>query len=440
MKNIITIIIITLTANVAIAQETLPITLEKVMELCGANNLTIKEYNERQSLAAAYTSKTNEWWIPNIDIGVSTHTLDGAVMNSNGKFFLDVERDNLLLGVGLNANWNIAQGIYGRKAAKQDQKAIAYKSQVEKNKVLLSAINTYYDLVVAQSDLRSYNSIVSQADQIVEQIEIQVAAGLRYESELLLAKSNRNHLKIEMLNAKKLYTLASERLRKKLNIEQHIKLINIDTILVPLEYNAENTVDIDNAYNSRPEFKMNEYELSALQNRKKVHTIGLMMPELNIGYRSYRYGRLAENVIPVNSSITNTNNLYTNQDINASMMWKIPLGALIYNGDNRKYNSLIRLKQIEAEKCKAQINNEVASSLTQLELGKEQIKIAKESLELTTTALSQSIERQKIGTAKPFEVFQAQEFYIKAQIDYTKSISEYNKSQYALKVAMGEKL
>jgi len=73
-------------------------------------------------------------------------------------------------------------------------------------------------------------------------------------------------------------------------------------------------------------------------------------------------------------------------------------------------------------------------------LVKEQIEIAKEALDFTTEALNQSIERQKIGTAKPFEVFQAQQFFLQAQLDYLKAVSAYNKAQYALKVAEGENL
>jgi len=59
-------------------------------------------------------------------------------------------------------------------------------------------------------------------------------------------------------------------------------------------------------------------------------------------------------------------------------------------------------------------------------------------LELTTEALNQSIERQKLGTVKPFEVFQAQQFFLQAQIDYLKAVSGYNKAQFTLKVAKGE--
>ena len=52
----------------------------------------------------------------------------------------------------------------------------------------------------------------------------------------------------------------------------------------------------------------------------------------------------------------------------------------------------------------------------------------------------QSIDRQKLGTAKPFEVFQTQEFYLQARIDYPNAVISYNKAQFLLKDANGQNL
>ena len=60
------------------AQDTIPINLEKILELGGADNLTIKEYKERQELSLAELTKAKEWWLPEIYAGVQTHKLRGA--------------------------------------------------------------------------------------------------------------------------------------------------------------------------------------------------------------------------------------------------------------------------------------------------------------------------------------------------------------------------
>ncbi len=66
--------------------------------------------------------------------------------------------------------------------------------------------------------------------------------------------------------------------------------------------------------------------------------------------------------------------------------------------------------------------------------------IAKQALQSATEGLNQSIGRQKLGTAKPFEVFQSQQFYLQAQVDYINALTNYNKAQYALYVATGNNL
>jgi len=427
--------------NQLAAQDTIPINLEKVLELGGADNLTIKEYKERQELSLAELTKAKEWWLPEIYVGAQTHQLWGVAMNADGRFFLDVNRQNLWGGLGLNVNWDFADGIYNAKSANLRNQASQFLSQAERNQQLLKMINAYYELMTAQLNYSAYQNLVSQSDSIVQQMQFQVEGGLLYQSELLLAKSNKNHLQVEMLNAKKAYNNASAELKKLLNIEQNIKLLSADESLLPLDFTAELEAVEDSVYLNRPEIKANELQFQALEMERKKYTTGLLIPQLNVGtYGSY-FGRINGNVSPMfPAQYPETQQLYPTSALNVSLMWKIPLGALTYQGDKKTFDSKMRLNEIEAEQFKVQINEEIANAKSDLQVGKEQIETAKEALDFTTEALNQSIERQKIGTAKPFEVFQAQQFFLQAQLDYLKAVSAYNKAQYALKVAKGENL
>lgn len=420
------------------AQETLPINLQTVLEMGGANNLTIKEFQAKQELAEANLSKSKEWWLPNVYAGIRTFQLWGAAMNADGRFFLDVNANNLWSGLGLNANWNFADGIYKTKASKLNVQASYYETQAERNQALLAIIKAYYDLQTAQMKLVAYKNLVAQADTITQQIAIQVEAGLRYQSEFLLSKSNQSHLKIEMLNAQSEYNQKSAELVRLLNLESKVKLVSIDNVLIPLDFQEELLTINDSIYQNRPEIKSIDFTIQSLRMERKTTTTGLLIPQLSIGtYGSY-FGGLTGQVTPMFPNLyPETNQLYPTGMLNASLTWNIPLGRLVYGGDLKQYNSRIKIQEVRAEQFKAQINEEIANAQQQLSIGKEQIEIAKEALELTSEALNQSIERQKLGTVKPFEVFQAQQFFLQAQIDYLKAISEYNKAQFALKVAKG---
>jgi hypothetical protein len=50
------------------------------------------------------------------------------------------------------------------------------------------------------------------------------------------------------------------------------------------------------------------------------------------------------------------------------------------------------------------------------------------------------VQRQQLGTAQAFEVFQAQEFYLRARLDFLKSVADFNKAQYRFYVGAGNNL
>jgi outer membrane protein TolC len=408
-----------------LAQQPYAVNLETVLKLAGANNLTIKEYQLKYQQALAEQRKTNEWWLPNIYAGVTTHYLNGAAMNTDGKIFSDVNRNNFWEGLGISAEVDFSKGIYSLLAAKQKSQAANYFSTAEKNKAVLNAVQTYFDLQVEQLKYFFLRSLANQADTVSQQIKIKVDGGLMYQSEYLLSQSNFQHLKIFMLQSKVEWQKKSALLANLLNLEKSISLVNSDTSLIPLSLNVQPADST--GFERRPEFLGLNSELQSFKTFRKTANQGLLMPKLNVGFDNGAFGAY-------------TSPLYNTYQFNASLLWNLPLGRLTYNGDLKKYNTQILVQQNEIKQFKNQYQQETSEATSQLQIAEEQMSIAKLALQLSTEALNQSIERQKLGTAKAFEVFQAQQFLLQAQVDYLKSVSEYNKAQFALKVAKGEML
>lgn len=443
IRSLVMILFIALFSSTAQSQEetVLSINLEEVLKMAGANNLTIQEYQIRQSVASAELDQAKEWWLPSVYGGFQTHQLNGAAMNSNGAYFLDVQRNSLWVGLGAAVNLDFATGIHTKRASEYQLQATSLLTEVQKNKVIIQSIDAYYDLVTAQSNFSAYQVLVDQSDTIIAQIEIKVLAGILFESQLLLAKSNKNHLRVEMLNAELDFNKASSRLQLLLNIQPGVKLVNGEEALLPLDFSIELIDPADSSFKNRPEIQANELEILALREKLLIETKGLWAPELSIGANGSYFGRLYGQVTPADPlSFPNPSQLYPTASFNTSLIWDIPLGSWTHKGNKKKYLGMIQLKELEAMQFKAKINDEVRLATLQIQSGQIQIEIAKEGLELTTLALSQSMARQTQRTSKPFEVFQAQQFYLQAQIDYLKAVSEYNKAQYSLKVARREVL
>jgi outer membrane protein TolC len=410
----------TFTSN---AQQSFPVNLETVLKLAGANNLTVQEYQLKYQQVLAEQSKANEWWLPNIYAGATTHYLNGAAMNTDGKIFTDVKQNNLWAGLGIAAEIDFSKGFYQSLAAKQKSQAANYFSTAEKNKAILNAVQTYFDLQTEQLKYFLLQQLVNQADTLSQQIKIKVDAGLLYQSDYLLSQSNFNHLKISILQTKVGWQKKSAELTNLLNLENNVGLVSADTSLIPLSITVQPTDTT--GFEKRPEFLGLNSELQSFQTLRKTANLGLLMPKLRVGFDNGAFGAY-------------TTPLYNTYQFNASLLWNLPLGRLTYKGDLKKFDVQILIQQNEIEQFKNQYQQEISIATSQLQIAEEQMTVAKQALQSSTEALNQSIERQKIGTAKAFEVFQAQQFFLQAQVDYLTSVSEYNKAQFALKVAKGE--
>src|SRR3990172_6067390 len=239
------------------------VNLETVLKLAGANNLTIQEYQLKYQQALAEQSKAKEWWLPNIYFGSSTHYLNGAAMNTDGEIFTDIKRNNLWTGLGIGAEVDFSKGFYSSLAAKQKAEAMNYQSTAEKNKMILQAVQGYFDLQAEQLKYFFLQQLVGQSDTLSQQIKIKVDAGLLYQSDYLLSQSNYNHLKISMLQTKIEWQKKSAELVNLLNLENNISLVSADTSLMPLKLIAQknDTANSENGFEKLAEYLVLNSEL-----------------------------------------------------------------------------------------------------------------------------------------------------------------------------------
>lgn len=407
----------------------IPINLPTILKLAGANNLTIKQYELQYELSLAQVDKAKEWFLPKIVIGPTMHYLNGAAMQTNGSVLKDVTQRELWFGGGIAGTLDFNSGIYYVMAKKQQSAAVKFEGQAQRNNVILEAITNYYDLMVAQFNYAQLLNLLDQSDTLTQQIKVQVDAGIRYQSEYLLAQSNYNHIKIELTEAQVQMRKKSDALLNILNIDTNALLISSDTGMAPLSIasGAADTGLMSQYAQNRPEYKSMQAELNSIQAEKKTTTIGLLLPKIVVGTPDALLGTFGEPY-------------YNQYTFDAGLLWNIPIGRIIYKGELKTYNAEINIQQNTMQQFGNDVQQEVADARAQIALSATQINFSKQSLEQANKALTQSIEREKLGTVLPFEVFQTEQFYVQAEDDYLKAVSDYNKAQYQLYVAMGNNL
>ncbi|MDH3649938.1 MAG: TolC family protein, partial [Saprospiraceae bacterium] len=403
MKGLVVILLI-LAAGVTIAQEALPINIETALKLGGADNLTIREHRQQMELAVADLAKAREWWLPELYAGIQTHQLWGAAMNTDGRFGLDLNRDNLWMGLGLDLTWDFADGIYQTKASKYQLEAARHENQADRNQALLEIIDVYYLFASAQWSFQAYQELVAVADTITQQLKIQVDAGLRYHSEWLLANSNLRHMQVQMLNAKAVLGKSRAALMRLLHLSPDVILVSLDSVITPLQLldpDTETTASImeDSVWTRRPEYLSRQFILKAFEVRKKTVNEGLLIPELRLStYGSY-FGALKGQVTPLQiEQHPETQQLYSTAALNIGLMWQVPLGRLTYGGSVKQHDAKIQLQKTSLLQVKAEINEEVAAAREDVSTLRDQVGIAQEGSQFAAEALSQSIERQGLGT------------------------------------------
>ena len=420
-------------------QEISTISIESSLKIAGANNLTISKLNLNKTVLEADLLISKGWWIPEIFAGIQTRQLQGAAMNGNGSFFTDVNQQNLWNGVGIDALWNIGEGIYKTKASELKLEANTYKTTAEKNIVLLDVADTYYQLLIGFLKANAYHQLHAVADNISQQLALQVGVGLAYESELLLAQSNVHHLKIQELNQQKYYYKKSAQLSRLLNLNPFNNLIPIDTILKPIELvNIDSLENLDSLGNNRAEIQEAKLLLKAISAEKLTTTKAFFIPNVRLNSFGSLYGGLLGPVSLMPSSPgSEIKQLYPTTSLNFSLQWKIPIEKLIYNGPTKKMEASEQIKELEIKEIKAAINQDIVTAKQNILINKQQTELANKAYLQSKEAFNQCAKRQELGTIRPFELLQAQEIFIQSKLDYIEAIANFNTAQYAFQVATG---
>ncbi|MFT6808313.1 MAG: outer membrane protein TolC [Saprospiraceae bacterium] len=433
--------------NIIIGQDILPINLETALELGGANNLTIQKSIATRALADASVVKSKEWWVPELYGGIQTHQLSGAAMNSDGRYALGIDRNSLWMGLGLDLSWDLEDGIYKTKIAKLQQEAVTHKTQAIRNKSLLSIIESYYNLTESQLMMHAYEQLIDQAGTLASQLEIQTQAGLQYQSDYLLAKSNVNHLRVQMLQAKGEYQEHSAGLIQLLNLEDAHELVATDTILLPIELmnnQAEQMVngeDLATVYTARPELQEEFSLLESLKLERKAEAVGFVLPKFSLNAYISSFGGLSGPVVPLEAiAFPDPQQLYGTQTLNMSLMWKIPIARFTSKGGLKEYDAQLNHRVSSIELQKSHIRQEIKLAQNALGVARHQVDLSREGSQYAQEALNQGIARQDLGTGRPYEILQAQEIYINSRLDYIRAIMNYNMAQYKLYVASGNNL
>jgi len=391
------------------AQDTLVLSHNDLVQMTLSQNLEIQSNELRFKLAKASFYKSIGKALPTLGMGMNRYELSGFTQSTEGDF-VDANKNNEWSGKSFRLNWDLSELLFNSAAKKQGVKAAFYSKEANNIDEKITVFSNYYRLLASEEKAKAITSFISKNTEIVTQLQLQVSVGLRLQSELLLAQSNLNNLKIKLLQQQQITTELSQQLLATLNVEGNY-ILKTDCYFYAINATTINDLNLEEKLNNRFELQQLSSEVSALKWQKNRELYGLLLPKISFGMNDGLLG-------PINQDAFGNQNIMT-----TTLMWQIPLGNIFPAGNYKTENSLYKLKMLEKSQLENELRAEMHALLAAFNSANQQYELAKQSAEYAKLAYEQSLQRQKLGTAYQLELFHAEKEYLNAKLIYIDAIS-----------------
>ena len=408
------------------AQDTLILSHNKMVQMALSQNLQIQSNELKFRLARASFYKSIGNALPTLGLGVKRYELDGFTQSTEGNF-LDVEKDNEWSGKSFRINWDLSKLLFNSLSENKNIKAAFYNKKGNNIDEKIRIFENYYQLAASQEKGKAITSFIEKNKEIVSQVSLQVSAGLRLQSELLLAQSNLNNLRIKLLQQVQKTKELSQNLLALLNVKGSYFIITDCNFY---EVNATEITDdnLEEKLNNRSELQQLSNDVSASKWQKNRELFGLLLPQISFGMNDGLLG-------PINQDAFGNQNITT-----TSLQWNIPLGNIFPAGTYKTERYLYKLKSLEKQQLENNLRAEMNILLAAFNSANEQYKLAKQSVGFAKLAYEQSLQRQELGTASQLELFHAEKEYLNAKLIYINAITYKQETFYKKMAAFSEKV
>ncbi len=422
MKNIIVVICLLFYVLNINAQDSIYLNLQSIIAFAKSENFSARKAQLYHQLADANHQKAKEWWVPNMLLGTNIHHLDGSALNTDGRIFDEINRQSRWYGTEVNLNWDLGNALFLPKAKKLEAQSSKQLAVVAKNQSVINTIELYYELLRLSVAKSVYEDLISSKESLIDQLSIHIDNGMRRESELLLSKSNKARVSLQLITLEQEYQRAMTSLMIALNIRGehviHLDLTDVKRI---------DLTDVSTPTEGHPALDAIKLKNEADKLNTKAITLGLLPPKLGLRYSFGKFGENYESSLPTDA-------------VDVFIGWEIPLSHLIYGGDMKITKSRVAISNLELEETKMILNVRVMEYQSILSEYQKMIDISQEATDFSRIALEQARKRQEAGISNIFELLLAEEEYTLARIAYVDSVTNYNKTHFKLLDALGIQL
>ena len=408
------------------------IDLPAALQLAGAQNLDVRIARERLAEAKANNDSALFQFFPWLSAGVAYRRHDNLIQDTTGNI-LEVHKQSYAPGGALVAQLDLGDAIYKKLAAKQLQHAADHGLEAQRQDSVTAAAQGYFDLAFAQAAVSVAMEALRISTNYEAQLQSAVEAGIAFKGDSLRVSVQADRNRLALRQASEQQRVAAARLAQTLHLDAAVELVARDTDLAPItlvETNATLDSLVQRAISLRPELKQSQALVAAARENKNGAVYGPLIP--SIGASAFAGGLGG-------GKNGDTGNFGDQQDYFVGLGWRIGPGGIFDFSRQRAAKARLNSTRIGAEKLHDEVVRQVVEAFTRLQSQSEQISMARRGLTAAEEGLRLAQQRQEFGVGVVLENIQSEQDLTRTRGDYFKAIAEFNKAQYALKKAIGNR-
>ncbi len=397
-----------LTASVLFPQEKL--TLDKAIELGLQNNYSIQIAKNEAAVDSNNFSLGNAGFLPTLDVtgAMSKSSVDTKQQYSSGSTVDKKGSESKAKSVGVSLNWTLFDGFnmfisYSKLKQLREIGEMNAKAEIENS--VAKIIETYYNIVSIQLEIRAVNDAILISRERVKIAEDKYNLGAASKLEVLQAKVDLNADISNLLQQQLVFNNAKVALNEAMGRQSTVDFIVNDSIVI------NKNLIYDELKNKLLE---NNSSLMAAGFNKEVASLSIngirsqMYPQIS-AYMNYNYSK-TENQAGFFAS---------NQTI--GLTYGLSLSLNLFDGlntyrkiENAKVDLMNSELQFKDTKNKVEANFEqeflnYKNAVTLVNLEEENLNVAQQNVDI-------AMERFRNGSYTPLELREAQKTLLDAQI------------------------
>ena len=410
-----------------------PIDLPTALRLADAQNLDVQIARESVRQAEARHTSAVEQFLPWVSPGLGYHRRDGVAQASPSGVIGNAAYGSYTPGGSLLAQVAPGDAYYNSLAARRLVTASQEGVEVQRQNAVLLAAQGYFELLKTKALADVLRSAISISRDYQNQLHNAVVTGIAFRGDELRVQSQTEHYELLLRDAVAQQRVAAVDLVRVLHLDPTVELVARDSDLVPVVV-VDTAASADSlmaqAMRERPELRRAAAVITASEASRRGAMYGSLVPA--IGVQEFA-GVLGGGPDSGRSRIAGMS------DYTLTVGWRLGPGGLFDAGRINAAKAQLSTAKLNEAKLHDSISADVLDALARVRAYGGEIGLAERTLASAQETLRLTEARRQFGVGAVLEDIQAQQALTQARSDYVNAIAQFNKAQYALAAAIGER-